>query len=532
MSAIENENQQADKVVTKYDLKKQKRAEAKKKDERAVMIWKAVGIIAAAAVLGFILSFPVRNIINLKKTVVTVDGEKIGTVEFDYMYNTVKNNYFNNYGSYLSYYGLTADSDPATVQYSDKLTFKDYFEQLTVDQIKQNVALGREAAAAGYSFDAEEGWNDFVQSAQEAADEANTNVADLLKSRYGAYATKSRLKPIVKKSLMLSEYYQSVYDSKLPTDEEIESYYSENSSTYDSVDYYLTTVNATLPTEPTELADEGAAVAEDGSYTPNDAEKQAAMDAAKPEADKAADTVMKDGELHTGELSSDTLYSIREWLFDDARVEGDTTVIDNTISSLYYVVGFKARYRSEVPTVNIRAIVTDSDNGTEILTEWEAGDKSEESFISLVERYSLDSAEGGLYENQNPATYEGDIKDWIFSDERKAGDVSSFYVGEAYTYVVYYLEQAEPVWKLSVRDAIMNTRMTEYLDAAVEGMEVTGNLNYLKVEEEEAAAESEEATEATETTEEATETEESEETMGTEETTETTESTEETSTGN
>ena len=40
----------------KLAKKRKKRAEAKKKDERAVMIWKAVGIIAAAAVLGFILS--------------------------------------------------------------------------------------------------------------------------------------------------------------------------------------------------------------------------------------------------------------------------------------------------------------------------------------------------------------------------------------------------------------------------------------------------------------------------------------------
>ncbi|MCR4617970.1 MAG: hypothetical protein K5669_07265 [Lachnospiraceae bacterium] len=512
MSDIKKDSQQAEKTMTKYDLKMQKRAEDKKKEAKSLMIWKIVGIILAAAVLGFILSFPVRNIMALKKTVVNIDGEKIGTVEFDYVYNTVKNNYIANYGSYLSYYGLTESTDPSTVMYNDKLTFKDYFEQLTVDQLKQNVALEREAKAAGFSYDATEEWNNFLENAQDAAKKANSNVADYLKSVYGKYATKARLKSVVKGAAEVSEYYESVYDSKLPTDEEIEAYYTENAADYDSVNYYLTSVSATLPTEPTELADEGAAVAEDGTYTPSDAEKEAAMAVAKEEADKAVSTVMTDGTYHENELSSDVVYSIREWLFEDGRANGDTTVIENTATSLYYVVGFDSRFRSEEPTVNIRAIVTDTDNGAEIMAEWEASDKTEEAFETLVKTYSLDSTEGGLYKNQNPETYEGEIKEWIFSADRKKGDVSSFYVGEAYTYVVYYLEQAEPVWKLSVKDAMMNTRMNEYLETIVEGMEVTGDLNYLKVEAEEAAAESTDAetTEAESNEAESTETESTE----------------------
>ena len=515
MSAKENKTE-TDKVMTKYDLKMQKRAEDKRREERSLMIWKIVGVVLVAALIGFILSFPVRNIIALRTPVVTVDGEKIGRVEFDYVYNTVKNTYIQNYGSYLSYYGLTDGADPATVMYSDKLTFKDYFEQLAAEQLKENVAIDREAKNTGFTYDAGEKWKEFVESAEKAAKESDMNVADYLKNAYGEYATKARLKSVVEKQARISEYYQSVYDSKLPSDEEVESYYSENKSTYDSVDYSLVTVNAQLPTEPTELADEGAAVAEDGSYTPSDAEKEAAMKVAKESAEREKASVFENGEPLVNQLSSSVNYNIRDWLFDESRKEGDTTVIENTASNLYYVVGFTSRYRSEEPTVNLRGIVTESDNGAEILEKYNAGEKTEESFIELVEEYSIDdSTEGGLFENQNSDTYSGDIKEWIFNSERKRGDVESFFVAGMYTYVIYYLDEGEPVWKLTATDAMMTDRMNEYLDGLTGDMEVTGNLAYLTQQAEEDNAEStedtdagaestesSESTEATETTEE------------------------------
>ncbi len=499
MSDKENNAQKTDKVVTKYDLKRQKRAEEKKKEAKSLMIWKLVGVLIVAVFLGFILSFPVRHIIAVNQTMVTVDGEKIGRVEFDFVYNTVKSNYYANYGSYLQYYGLTDTSDPSTVMYDDKRTFKDYFEEQAVDQIKQNIALQREANAAGFTYDASEDWSDFLKIAEEGAKQSELNLSNYFKASYGDYATKSNLKGLVEKTATLSKYYESVYESKLPTDEEVEKYYSENSADYDSVDYFLTTIAAELPTEPTELADEGAEVAEDGSYTPSEAEKEAAMEETRPEAEAALEKVMTEGEAHTSELQSAVTYYIRSWLFDDARKEGDTTVIENTASSTFYVVGFSKRYRDEEKTADIRAIVTQENNGKEIMVDWNAGEKTEERFMELIDKYSVHDAEGGLFEDQDPKTYDGEVKEWLFSADRKEGDVESFFVDNMYTYVIYYLKSSDPVWKLSATNAIMSTTMSDYTDSITEGMEVSGNLNYLKIEAEEAAeaaaAESEEAVE-------------------------------------
>ena len=102
MSTNKKDTQQTEKVMTKYDLKMQKRAEEKKKDAKRVAIWKFIGVAFVVLLIAFVLSFPARTIYNLKKTVVTIDGEKIGKVEFDYMYNTVKSNYMQQYSAYLS----------------------------------------------------------------------------------------------------------------------------------------------------------------------------------------------------------------------------------------------------------------------------------------------------------------------------------------------------------------------------------------------------------------------------------------------
>jgi hypothetical protein len=514
MSTNKKDIQQTEKVMTKYDLKMQKRAEEKKKDAKTVTIWKFIGVAFVVLLLAFVLSFPARTIYNLKKTVVTIDGEKIGKVEFDYMYNTVKSNYMQQYSAYLSYFGLSEGADLSKTMYSEDLSFQDYFESLAVDQLKQNIGLQKEAAAAGYTHDTTDEWNRFIENAQEQADSSELALSDFLKENYGAYATKSRLQPVVEKTLLLAHFYEEMYESKLPTEEEMESYYQENTANYDAVDYVLTTVNAEMPTEPTELADEGAAVGEDGSYTPSDAEKEAAMDEAKKAADEAEKKVFDEGEEHSRELSSAISYYIKTWLFDDERVEGDTTVIENKTSSLYYVLGFKSRYRIEDPTVDMRIIVTDAGNDAAVLAEWESTEKTEEDFINLVNTFSLDTTtNGGLYTNQDQGTYEGDIKDWLFSADRQKGDVTSFNNGENYSYVIYFVGQGEPAWKASVTSDMMNERMTEYLDGLTENMTVEGDLNYLKVE----AAKAQEAEEATEeTTEESTEAEET-----TEETTET-----------
>lgn len=514
MSKKENvtETAQQEKVVTKYDRKIQKRKEQEEKEKREKRIGMAVGIVIAAALVCLVASFPIRTYLAVNETFVEVGGEKVTKLEFDYNYNLVTNNYINQYGSYLSYFGLDTTKDLSTQMYSDTLTWEDYFQQMTVDTIKRNKALMAKAREAGFTYDTKEDFKEYEVSLKAAAAEQGVTLNNYLKSSFGSYATLGRLESFVKNGMVVSAFYEQVSEEKAPAEEEIQTYYDENKASYDSVDFRMEQINAELPTEPTELADpvdETETEAEDGeeqAYVPSEAEVAAAMAVAKEQADAAQKTIAADGELTENATSSSLNSYVSEWLFDDARKAGDTTVIENTASNCYYVVAFEKRYLDETPSANARVIMSQSTDAQTILDEWKGGEATEDSFIELVAKYSEDtytSGNGGLYEGLTKSGLDESISSWLFEDGRTAGDTTAITMeGETPTnYVLYYIGEGDPQWKLSIRSTLLSNKLNEYLEEIAADVVVEdpkGNLNYLKAEAAaSAAAESSEAAQGT-----------------------------------
>lgn len=62
-------------------------------------------------------------------TYVKIGDHEITKVEYDYYYNNAVNSYLSMYGSYLPYMGLDTSKDFAQQQYTDNMTWKDYFDQ-------------------------------------------------------------------------------------------------------------------------------------------------------------------------------------------------------------------------------------------------------------------------------------------------------------------------------------------------------------------------------------------------------------------
>ncbi len=506
-SAVVEEEAPVQRKKTKYDEKMEKRAAAKKKAARDDKIFTVIGSLIIVALVALIASFPIRTYMAVNQVVCSVDGEEISRVKFDYYYNNFKNTYLTNYGSYLSYYGVDASADLSTISYDDYLSFQDYFEEQTMEQLKQTIAIRKQAEAAKFVYDTDEDYENFVQTAVDGASAQGISVKEYYTTYLGPYATADRLEAVIREASFVNAYYEQLSDSMAPSDEDIDAYYKENTDTYDLLDYRLTTINAELPTAPTDLADEGAAVAEDGSYTPSDAEKEAAMALAKLEADA---TDASEGELHTGETGTTANYYIRSWLLEAGRTAGDTTVIENTASSCYYVVEFEDRYVDTTPTVNIRAIITNEDNGAEILAAYEAGGSTEESFIEQVKAYSVDTySEDGLYEGQTVSGLGEEMEEWLNSADRQAGDVTSIWDEEAgTTYVLYYKGQDKASWYFSIKSVLQSENVNEFLDSLTSEMTVSdpkGNLKFIQLRaqqaEDQAAAEAAEETESTENTE-------------------------------
>lgn len=506
----EQKEQTEQKVMTKYDRKVQKRKEDKEKEKKEERISTAVGIVFLVALVCLVASFPIRTYLATHETYVVINGEEVNKVEFDYVYNTSKNNYITQYGSYLSYFGLDTSKDLSTQMYSETLTWKDYFEQNAVESLKQNKALMAEAKAAGFTYDTTDEYNTFKETIKTSAAAAGVSDKEYVRSIYGSYATMGRIEEYVKNDMVMNAYYQKLQEDNAPSDDEIQSYYEENKATYDSVDYRLTTIEADLPTEPTELADpveetaadttgttDGTAATDttqDTAYQPSDAEIAKAMEDAKVLADDAEQTVAKDGEAHENEKKSSVNYLISDWLFDDARKAGDTTVITNDNSHCYYAVAFEKRYLDETPSADVRVIIpTEDKTGEEILEEWKNGAATEDSFAELCKKYTQDTSaveNGGLFEQVTKTGMTEELSNWIFDSSRQAGDTVAITVSDT-TYVLYYIGQDQPEWKINIKNTLVSDTMSQHMqditaDVTVE--DPKGKLNYLKVQAEESAA--------------------------------------------
>lgn len=517
MSKKESQNieEQKEKVVTKYDLKMQKRAEEKARAKKEKQVSLITSILIVAALVCFMASFPIRSYLTVHGTYVKVAGENISRLEFDYNYNMALNNYMNQYGTYLSYMGLDLTGDLSTQMYSDSLTFKDFFEKMAVENIIQTKALKAEAKAAGFTYDATKDYEDYLNYVSQAAEAAGMTEKQFVQENFGTYATTSRLKPIVMENLESSAYYDSVSDEKMPSDEDAENYYAENKDSYDSIDYRMTVINAELPTEPTDLADKTEDTAttdnttgststdsttgtDTTTYEPSEAEIAYAMEQAKAEADTALKSIAKDGELKENAKRTSLASVTREWLFDESRKAGDTTIIEDENNNRYYVLAFEKRYLDETPTVDVRAVILSDDgdvSADSVLEEWKSGAATEDSFAELADKYntaSTTTSEGGLFEALSVSNVSDELKDWMTDSSRVNGDTAVIAPeGESYTYVLYFIGTNEAEWMKSIKNTLLTDIMANYLEEITANYSVEdskNNLNYLKVEAAESAA--------------------------------------------
>ncbi|MBP5197689.1 MAG: hypothetical protein J6033_01420 [Lachnospiraceae bacterium] len=502
MAKNENVKESNEKTMTKYDLKMQRKAEEKAKAGKQKKTDTFFGILIVVLLVALVASFPIRNYLMVNGTYIKVADESVNKVEFDYNHSVVVNNYIASYGSYLSYFGLDVNSDFSTQMYSDTLTWGDYFDQLTAQSLVSVKALEKAAKEAGFEYNTDKDWDTFKTAAESAAKDNAQSVKAYVQSVFGEYATLSRVEEYVRNSAYINAYYDSIQDAyeATVTDDQIEEYYNENRNNYDKVDYYQAVFKAELPEEPTDLADEGAEVSEDGSYTPSEAEVAKAMEEAKAKADEFLEGLESGAASEEFALKDDATYSgtsstIRDWLYDDARKEGDTTILEDAGLNQYYVLRFEEKTLDKGPTKSARFIILpaaaegeEAVSGDAIIEEWRSGAATEESFAEIADKYNdttLLTAEGGLVEAVTKGGTPEVVEEWLNDAARANGDVTSFVSDDGYTYVIYFVGDNKPEYYLSIRSTLVTNYMTEYTNGIEEGIEIEdpkGNLTYLKVE--------------------------------------------------
>ncbi len=500
---------QAEKVVTRYDRRMQKRREQEAKEKKEKKIATVIGILAAVIIVGVIAFFPIRDAIARNQTFVEVGGEKVTRVEFDYYYGTSVNSYYSQYGSYMSMMGVDLSKDLSTQTYSGDLTWEDFFQEMAVNSIKQDRAALKAAKEAGFKYDATEDWKVYKESLEAEAEANGVTANQMAQYSFGSHITVGRLEKLVKNSMMVRAYLDQVKEDNLPDEDKILDIYENNKESYDSVDYRFVQVDAVLPTEPTELADKDekdSEESEDDEYEPSEAEIEAAMAEAKKAADDAVKTVAKSGEQVEDATWAyvNSLYA--EWLFDEERKAGDTTVIEDETNHRYYVLAFEKRYLMDHPTADVYIINVDNGNGESVLNAWKNGEATVESFIELFNQYDgyAYGPANGFYQGISARDLLGEVGEWVFAEERAEGDTTYISVEEDGDYVMYFAGKGDVDWKEAIRAEYAETYMINYISELIVDVEVSdpkGNLHYLKVQQAQAEADATAGTEETEGTE-------------------------------
>lgn len=357
------------KVQTRYERKMEERRKQEEKDKKNAKILRisavVVCVVIAVAIIGSIASSIISKNEATKDTYITVGNHQVTKLEFDYYYSLMKNNYITSYGSLLSYMGVDTTRDIDSQQYGENMTYKDFFNQLAAEQIRQTKLLADDAAANNFSYDDTEDYAAILDETKSGAEAAGVSINNYYQTLYGKYATEKNLEPFAKEGLLAGEYYNYLIEQNAPNEQEIKDYYEANVQDYDRVDYH----SFIIPAEAEEDASE-----EDMDKAMMDAKNKA--DAMAEELKKGADfrelclensseenkeiyeNKESDASLREGAYYSSIPSATAEWLYEDGRKEEDVTVLEDTANNQYCVVKFVKRYYDEADNENISNVIS------------------------------------------------------------------------------------------------------------------------------------------------------------------------------
>ena len=467
--------------------RRQVAAQKKAKEDRKSRARWILGTIAVVVLIAGILIG--NSPLFYRQTAMKVAGESYSVADVNYYYNLAYQNFYSQYGSYASYFGLDTSKPLDSQEYtmSDEFdTWADYFMNEAKTSITQITALSQAAKDAGMTLSEEDlaQIDEQIASIGENAQSAGFgSAAKYIEAVYGNGVNESVLRAQMEKSTLATNFSEQQQASYTYTADEIKAEYAEHADEYDTFDltYYLVSAevvesqdddgnDTSAPTDETmaaakKVADEiaatvkeaddaeaafAAAVAEKGTPTPvYDDEGNATDETTPAEVTTAEDTAG----------SNLSPYSFSEWAFDSSRKTGDVGVIEDEGSG-YYVVLFEGRDGNTYNTVDVRHILISVEDADEdgtisdeekaaaeeamkaVQDEWKSGEQTEDAFAALANEHSQDpgsNTNGGLYEHIYKGQMVPEFNDFCFADGRKTGDVDLVYNESTGYHLIYFV---------------------------------------------------------------------------------------------
>lgn len=513
------EKQLRQEQIGQSDPKTAREAQQRKQEKRSNLLYGTIAVVFVVVALASILWR--SNILTRSATAATIDGEKYTAAEVNFFYQNAYRNFYNNYYYYMTYGMISLDpntalkdqeiseNDAAMMGVEAGQTWHDFFVDQALDQMAAVQAALKQADAEGFTYPAgvQAQYEDTMSSLKAAAAASNVSVNQYLAGNFGSTMTEKVYGEQLTRTLKY-DAYTSAYANGLTYDEAtLEDTYKADTNSYDKVAYESISVlgSAASTTD-----------AEGNTVDPTDEEKEAAKAAAKDAADKMLaayrageklESLADGNEKATYNNNDGTTYTgdvLTEWLFDSARKDGDSAVLES--GTTYYVAVFHDRFRDEYPTIDVRHILiqpaagklSSGDEGYEdeqaalktdakvqaeqILSDWQAGEATEDSFAALAIEKSTDTGSkysGGLYTQVYQGQMVPAFNDWCFDSSRKTGDTGVVETDYGY-HVMYFVGEDLPRWQAQVSDTLKDKDYADWITALTADISIEQNNSGMK----------------------------------------------------
>ena len=507
---------------------------AEQKEAKKLKLYTTIFVAVLAVMLVVAIVVGVTNFINNsgireKNTVAVTAGQhEISNAELNYYYIDAINNYYSNYGEYISLFGLDV-TKALNEQYYDEeagQTWADYFVTSATENARSVYALNDAAAAEGFTLPQEQAASiDTTISSMElyAGLYGYQDVESYLKAMYGKGANMKDYREYVEMSMLADAYYNAHNDALTYDDAALRAADDENPAAYSSYSYNYYYLGVSK-------FQEGGVTAEDGTVTYTDEEKAAAIVAAEEAANSLVseeitsvedfDAAIAALEINAGASASSTLCSnygynsvnsiIADWVTSADRQEGDMTCIPNSETEVtgYYVVRYQGSNDNTYALKNVRHILVafehDHEEGEEhdhsevsyteeeiaaakaeaeeILNQWKSGEATEDSFATLANEKSDDGdgTTGGLYENIYKGQMVAPFEEWCYDSARAAGDTDIVETEYGF-HVMYFVGDSESNYRdFLITNELRTNDQDSWYTGLCDAMAITeGNTSYI-----------------------------------------------------
>lgn len=487
--------------------REEKRRQEERANRRTMALYSTIGVVVV--VLAAALMVWTSGILQRTLPALTVGDTKYTAVELQYYYSSAYSNAVNNSLNTIGMYPFDTGASLKRQVYNQETgqSWHDYLMETAVDRLASDTALAKRAAAEGYTLSAaaQADLDAFLSQLNTAWISYNYASRDaFIRANYGSYMTYDRLVSLLKQEALANDYAQARAGAVDHGEEEYQTYYQENADQLDTFSYSSFTFQARVDTtdaegNPVELTDEEktAQLEERKSEQLALAQELQAMLDAGTDPDDAARRF--EDQLYSGDHerrnvgSRITGLTYADWLMDPSRQAGDTTLTEYDGDTVYnyYVTQFHSRARDNSGTADVRHILVaaEQDAGAseptqaqyaaakekaeELLSQWKAGEATEDSFAQLARENSADSSSasnGGLIANVSRSSgYVEDFTAWALDFSRKPGDTGLAQNTGSTTkgwHIMYYVSSGDPIWRQTADNALRQADF-EQLEAEV-----------------------------------------------------------------